>query len=414
MRNNIATRSPLDDPTVAAPEQYCAPAPQPIYLDYHATTPTDPRVASVVLHHMTTAFGNASSRDHPYGREAEEAILTAAREVAELTGTSARRVVFTSGATESLNLTLQGFVRARRARSSPRVRIALPRLEHRAVLDTCEWLSERGDAELIWLPVDSSGRLDLDAVEDTCRRGIDLLCVMAANNEIGTLYPLAELGALGSRYGVPVLSDATQAVGKVPVRVDEWGLSMLALTAHKLYGPKGVGALIFDRDTSLEPILRGGGHQRGLRPGTLNVPGIAGLGEACRLRRVEMGVDEPAIARRRDRLQSILVEGIRGLVVNGDPHDRLAGNLHVSVPDVPNTAVIARVWDQVALATGSACSSGVESPSHVMHALQLPPPLIRGALRIGLGKFTTDEDVERAGEIISGAVAEIRVAMQRR
>jgi cysteine desulfurase len=361
---------------------------------------------------MTTAFGNASSRDHPYGREAEEAIRTAAREIAELTGTSARRVIFTSGATESLNLALQGFVRVHRTRHARLARIALPRLEHRAVLGTCEWLSERGEAELTWLRVDSCGRLDLNAVEDICRGGVDLLCVMAANNEIGTIYPLAEIGALASRFGVPVLTDATQAVGKVQVRADEWGLSMVALTAHKLYGPKGVGALILGRDASLEPIFQGGGHQRGLRPGTLNVPGIAGLGEACRLRRIEMDVDEPAVARQRDRLQSILMERIPGLVLNGDLHHRLAGNLHVSIPDVPNTAVVARIWGKVALATGSACSSGVETPSHVMHALQLPPPLVRGALRIGLGKFTTDEEIERAGEILAQVVADIRVAMQ--
>jgi cysteine desulfurase len=397
----------------ATPECVHHPAQRPIYLDYHSTTPVDPRIASVVLHYLTSAFGNASSRDHPYGQEAEDAVLMAKREVAELTGTSWQRVFFTSGATESLNLALQGFVRAHRGRSARPVRIALARLEHRAVLDTCEWLAANGEAELTWLPVDSLGRLNLNAVEDACRSRADLLCVMAANNEIGTVYPLAKVGALAARFGVPVLTDATQAVGKVPIDTDEWGLSVVALSAHKMYGPKGVGALILSRDVPLEPIFRGGGHQKGLRPGTLNVPGIAGLGEACRLRRLEMDVDEPTIARQRDRLQSLLVERIPELVVNGDPHYRLAGNLHISVPYVPNSAIVARVWDRVALATGSACSSAIEAPSHVMHALELPAELVRGSLRLGLGKFTTDEEVERAGEIIAGAVTEIREAMQK-
>ncbi len=204
------------------------------------------------------------------------------------------------------------------------------------------------------------------------------------------------------------LCDATQAVGKIPIKFDGWGITMLALSTHEMYGPKGVGALIVRKDHPLEPLMYGGGQQRGLRPGTLNVPGIVGLGEACRLRQLEMEEDEKAIARKRDKLQALLRSKIPGLVINGDIENRLAGNLHISIPGVPNDAVIARVRHVLAISTGSACSSGVEAPSHVLTAMGLPDDVIEGALRIGLGKFTTDEEVERAANILSSTVSEIR------
>ncbi|HEX8691410.1 MAG TPA: cysteine desulfurase family protein [Longimicrobium sp.] len=386
----------------------------PIYLDHHATTPVDPRVAAVVMHHMTTAFGNASSKDHEYGDEADAAVAAARRHVATLLDASPRSVVFTSGATESLNLALQGFVRAQLARtgSSGLVRIALPPVEHPAVLEVCQYLADRGEASLRMLPVDGHGRIDLEAVEYACQDGIDLLVVMAANNEIGNLYPLAEIGAIARRHGIPFLTDATQAAGKVEIRVRDWGISMLALAGHKMYGPKGVGALIVDPDLYLEPLFRGGGHQRGLRSGTLNVPGIAGLGEACRLRAAEMAQDEPAIARRRDRLQASLVDSITGLMVSGDLEHRLAGNLHISVPDVPSSAVVAQLRGRVALARGSACASSVDAPSHVLTALGFTNAVVRGSLRIGLGRSTTDTEIEVAGKWVSEAVTKIRHSLR--
>lgn len=385
----------------------------PIYLDHHATTPVDPRVAAVVMHHMTTAFGNASSRDHEYGEEADAVVTTARQEVAALLDASPRSVFFTSGATESLNLALQGFVRARRARPESRpVRIALPPVEHPAVLDVCRFLAERGDAELVWLPVDGRGRIDVEAVLRACKAGLDLLCVMAANNEIGNIYPLAELGKIAREHEIPFLTDATQAAGKTEIRVRDWGISMLALAAHKIYGPKGVGALIVDPEIYLEPLFRGGGHQRGLRSGTLNVPGIAGLGEACRLRAEEMAVDEPVIARRRDTLQAVLQARIPGLLVNGDLDHRLPGNLHISIPDVPSAAVVAHIKDRVALARGSACASALDAPSHVLIALGLTNAEMRGSLRIGLGRWTTDVEIEAAGNWVSEAVARIRYSMR--
>lgn len=387
----------------------------PIYLDHHATTPVDPRVAAVVVHHMTEAFGNASSKDHVYGDEADAAVAEARSHVAALVDASPRTVVFTSGATESLNLALQGFVRARltRSESSGPVRIALSPVEHPAVLDVCDYLQIRGEASLHMLHVDGFGRIDLDAVERACADGMDLLVVMAANNEIGNVYPLAEAGAIARKHGVPFLTDATQAAGKVELRMRDWGISMLALAGHKMYGPKGVGALIVDPDIHIEPLFRGGGHQRGLRSGTLNVPGIAGLGEACRLRTMEMAIDEPTIAIRRDRLQSLLLDRVPGLVVNGDPENRLAGNLHLSLPDVPSAAVVARLRDHVALARGSACASGVDAPSHVLTALGLPTPLVRGSLRLGLGRSTSNAETDAAAGWISEAIHDVRRAMAR-
>lgn len=384
---------------------------RPIYLDYHATTPVDPRVASVVMHHMTEEFGNASSTDHAYGDAAAEAVSAARREVADLVGTRERRVVFTSGATESVNLSLQGLARQHEA-ALTRVRIGLARTEHKAVLDTCEGLARQGLADLVWFPVDQLGRLDLEAFEQSCRAGLDLACVMAANNEIGTIIPLEEVARIAARHDVLLFCDATQAAGKLPIERDTWGVTFLALSAHKLYGPKGVGALVLPHDSMIPPLFFGGSQERGRRSGTANVPGIAGFGEACRLRRLEMEQDEAVIARRRDRLQSLLMSGIDDLVVNGDRSRRLAGNLHISVPDTPNSAVVARLRETVAISTGAACSAGAPGPSHVLRAIGLSDSLTDGALRIGLGKFTTDEEVERAGPLIVEAVGEVRAALR--
>lgn len=386
---------------------------RPIYLDYHATTPTDPRVAAVVLHHLTTAFGNASSADHAFGDEAEAAVEAARAEVAALVDVPPSWVVFTSGATESLNLAIQGFTAAL-ARAGRRPRLAVSPVEHRAVLDTCEHLARDGRVELRYLRVDECARLDLDHLGEVCRAGVDLVAVMAANNEVGTVYPVDAVGALAEAHGAAFLCDATQAAGKVPIAAARAGVTFLTLSAHKFYGPKGVGALIVRRGAPLEAAQRGGSQERGMRSGTLNVPGIAGLGEAARLRRLEMVADEAAVAGRRDTLEAALIDHIPGLIVNGDRAARLAGNLHVSVPGAPNGAVVARLRDRVALATGAACSSGVEAPSHVLRAMGLPEALQDGALRIGLGKFTTDAELAAAAPLIAGAVHGARITLTAR
>jgi cysteine desulfurase len=362
---------------------------------------------------MTQEFGNASSTDHAWGDRAAIAIKQAASHVADLIGASPREIVWTSGATESINLAIQGSLlsplsRSRRgAGGEGKHRIALMPLEHKAVLDTCRALEKRGWAELIDLQVDSRGRLNLKHLEQVCAEGLSLLCVMAANNEIGNIYPVQAIGRIAQHYGIPFLCDGSQAVGKIPIQFAEWGITYLAISAHKLYGPKGVGALVVRRGYHLEPLLFGGGHQQGMRSGTLNVPGIVGLGEACRLRSLEMEADEQEISKRRDRLQNLLLEKIPGLAINGDTEHRLAGNLHLSIPGIPNSAAIARIRHQLAISTGSACSSGVEAPSHVLQALNLPENLVEGALRIGLGKFTTDDEVTQAAEILSLVVHQI-------
>ena len=278
-------------------------------------------------------------------------------------------------------------------------------------MDTCHALEKRGWAELIYLRVDSKGRLDLDDLAQVCTKGLSLLCVMAANNEIGNIYPIQAIAQIAQRHNIPFLCDASQAVGKIPIHFEEWGITYLAISAHKLYGPKGVGALVVRKGYHLEPLLFGGGHQKGMRSGTLNIPGIVGLGEACRLPSLEMEADEQAIATQRDRLQQLLLASIPNLVINGDIENRLAGNLHISVPNVPNSAIIARVRSKLAISTGSACTSGVETPSHVLRALGLSNELIEGALRIGLGKFTTDDDIIQAAEILSTTINQIREAM---
>jgi cysteine desulfurase len=381
-----------------------------IYLDYHSTTPVDSRVADKMLYYMTTAFGNASSIDHSYGDEAEKAVSQAAVNVAKLIGSSPKEVIFTSGATESINIAIQGSIPFDTTTTNT-PRIAVLPVEHKGVLDTCYALEKKKLAEVINLQIDSKGRLNLEHLEKVCASGLSLLCVMAANNEIGNIYPIQEVGKIAQKYNIPFLCDASQAVGKIPINFEEWGITYLAISAHKLYGPKGSGALVVRKGYQLNPILFGGGHQKGLRSGTFNVPGIVGLGEACRLRLLEMGESEKAIAYLRDKLQSLLLNNIPGLVINGDISSRLSGNLHISIPDVPNSAIIARVRNKLAISTGSACSSGVETPSHVLQAIGLPTEAIEGALRIGLGKFTNSSEIEQAAEILSSAVHLTRQAM---
>lgn len=385
-------------------------APRPIYLDYHATTPVDARVVDVVVGAMRETYGNASSADHTFGDAAASVVERAASHVARLVGARPDSVVFTSGATESLNLAIQGMAAARR--SAGPLRVAVSPTEHAAVLDTCAALARAGAASVRVLEVDRRGQVDLGEIDTVCAAGLDMLCVMAANNEVGTLAPVRDLAVIAARHGVAYLCDATQAVGRVPMRFEDDGIALLALSAHKMHGPKGVGALVVRAKQLLTATVHGGGQQRGLRAGTLNTPGIAGLGEACRLRLEEMGTDESATAARRDRMQVTLLDAIPDIVVNGDLSARLAGNLHLSFLGSPNAALVARVRDRLAISTGSACSSGIEAPSHVLRAMRLRDDVVDGAVRIGLGKWTTDGEVEAATSVLAEAVADIRRTMR--
>lgn len=378
-----------------------------IYFDYHATTLVDPRVAKKVMYYMTTAFGNANSVDHGYGDEASQAVKQAGQQAAELINASPKEIIFTSGATESINLVIQGHI----AKQNKPSKIIVSPVEHKAVLDTCNALEKKGIAKIIGLKVNQQAQIDLDYLKKVCSDGADLLCVMAANNEVGTIYPIEQIGHIAQYYNIPFLCDASQAVGKIPINFEDWGITYLAISGHKLYAPKGIGALIVRKGYHLQPLIWGGGHQNGIRSGTLNVPGIVGLGEACHLRLLEMEEDEQAIALLRDRLQALLIERIPDLVINGDINSRLAGNLHISIPGVPNTAIIARVRSKLAISTGAACSSGTPAPSHVLRALGLSSELLDGALRIGIGKFTTSEEIDKAAEILSQAVYLVRQKM---
>lgn len=378
-----------------------------IYLDYHATTPVDPRVAEKVMALMTTQFGNASSVDHSISDCARATVDQAKQAIADLIHCRPREIIFTSGATESINLAIQGTVLAlEKQQQTPR--LAISAVEHKAVLDTCRHLEKQGRIELIVLPVDAQANLNLNQIEKACHQGLDLLCIMAANNEVGTIYPIEKIAAISQRsasrcakrHSVPFFCDASQAIGKIPINFQDWDITLLALSGHKLYAPQGIGALIRKTHHPLEPLILGGGQQQGLRPGTLNLPGIVGLGEACRLRQLEMEVDETAISRKRDRLQTKLQQAIPEIIVNGNQSQRLAGNLHIAIPDIPNSAIIARIREQIAISTGSACSSGTIAPSHVLRAMNLPSNFIDGALRIGIGKFTTDAEIEQAADIL--------------
>ncbi|MBD2243206.1 cysteine desulfurase [Nostoc sp. FACHB-888] len=381
-----------------------------IYLDYHSTTPVDPRVAEKVMYYMTIAFGNANSVDHGYGNQAAQAVKEARQHIAELINASAKEIIFTSGATESINLAIQGHISQQ---NTPATIIVSP-VEHKAVLDTCKALAKKGLAEIIWLKVNQQDQIDLEHLEKVCFGGASLLCVMAANNEVGTIYPVQKIGAIAQKYHIPFLCDASQAVGKISINFQDWGITYLAISEHKLYAPKGVGALVVKKGHYLEPLIYGGGHEQGLRSGTLNVSGIAGLWEGCRLRQLEMEADETAMptagcayALLRDQLQNSLQAQIPNLLLNGDLNNCLSGNLHISIPDIPNSAIIARVRHQLAISTGAACSSGIVAPSHVLQAMNLAENIIEGALRIGIGKFTTKEEIEKASSAIASAVKAI-------
>lgn len=370
----------------------------PIYLDYHSTTPVDRRVAEKVYDYMVNNFGNSSSIDHIFGDRAQQAVKTARQQIADLINSSSQEIIFTSGATESINLVIQGLQPSR---------IIISPVEHKAVIDTCQAIEKKGLAEIIWLKVDQKARIDLNHLEKVCSESASLLCVMAANNEVGNIYPIEEISKIAQKYHIPFLCDGSQVVGKIPINFENWGITFLTISGHKLYAPKGIGALVIKKGFSLQPLIYGGGHQNGIRSGTLNVSGIVGLGEACYLRQLEMEEDERKIALKRDHLQSLLQSKIPDLIINGDTENRLAGNLHISIPNVPNTAIIARIRDKLAISTGSACSAETFSPSHVLRAMNLRNELTEGGLRIGIGKLTTDFEIQKSSEIISDAVNQI-------
>ncbi|MGH7790135.1 MAG: IscS subfamily cysteine desulfurase [Candidatus Binatia bacterium] len=389
-----------------------------VYMDNHATTPVDPRVLEAMLPYFGERFGNAASRSHPFGWQAEEAVEQARGEIAALIRAPARDIILTSGATESDNLAIKGVLEQQRERGDHIITAAT---EHKAVLDPCKALQKAGLATVTVLPVGDDGLVDPDDVRAAITEHTVLISLMHANNEIGSLHPIAEIGRIAKQHGVLFHCDAAQSVGKEALDVEAMGIDLLALTAHKLYGPKGCGALYVRGKAPrvrLAPQIHGGGHERGMRSGTLNVPGAVGLGRACAIAAAEMAAERTRLLRLRERLQHGILREIDEVLLNGHPDQRLAGNLNLSFADIDGESLLAALPD-VAVSSGSACSSATLEPSHVLRAIGLSDEMAHGSIRFGLGRFNTDADVDYAVERVVHEVRRLRAlsptyAMRRR
>lgn len=377
----------------------------PVYMDNHATTRVDPRVVQAMLPWFTEKFGNAASVSHSFGREAADAVENARAQVAGLLNTQSRCVVFTSGATEADNLALKGVLQA----AGSEGHLVTNAAEHRAVLDPAARLERRG-YEVTILPVDRDARVDPSAVAAALRPDTRLVSVMLANNEVGSINRIAEIAAVCRNRGVLLHVDAAQAAGRTPVDVAELGVDLLSLSAHKVYGPKGVGALWIRRDgrrVQLESQIDGGGHERGLRSGTLPVPLIVGFGAACDIAGDSLQAESEQLGRLRDKLWDGLCENLDGIQLNGHPRQRLTGNLNVSFEGVDGDALMTGLKD-LAVSSGSACTSANPEPSHVLRAMGLGDALTRASLRFGLGRFNTEEEVDFAIGYVTDAVRRLR------
>jgi cysteine desulfurase len=383
--------------------------PKPVYLDYHATTPVDPRVLEAMLPYFTEEFGNPASRQHAFGWHADEAVSRARGEVASLIGATAAELVFTSGATESNNLAIKGAASACRERGNHVITVAT---EHKSVLDSFKRL-EREGWRVTWLGVDRDGFIRLDELKAAVTDQTVLVSVMAANNEIGVLQPLAEIGAIAGAAGALLHTDAAQAAGKVPLDVNAMGIDLLSLTGHKYYGPKGAGALYIRRKKpriQLTCQIDGGGHEHGLRSGTLNVPGIVGLGRAAAICRSEMATESARLAALRDRLLEGLRHALDDVRVNGSLEHRLPHNLHVSFDKIEGESLLMALGD-LAVSTGSACSSGSQAPSHVLQSIGAVGDQAGASIRFGLGRATSDADIDFAIDRVTTVVKSLRRAM---
>jgi cysteine desulfurase len=391
----------------------------PVYLDHNATTPADPRVVEAMWLYFSTSFGNPSSRNHLFGWEAEAAVDHARESVASLIGSQAREIVFTSGATESDNLAILGVARALRGRGN---HIVTGRTEHPAVLDTVRHLAREG-CEVTELSPDRHGQVSADQVRGALTERTILVTLMLANNEVGTIHPLREIAAVCRQRGVLIHTDAVQAVGKIPFDVEELGVDLASISAHKMYGPKGVGALYVRSQNPrvpLAPLFHGGGQEKGMRPGTLNVSGIVGFGRAAEICADEREAEARRLRKLRARLAGALADSVEDMSLNGYPLPdiagdgtpagaewRLPGNFNVSFSGVEGEALLLALKD-IAVSSGSACTSASLEPSHVLTALGLPPELAHASIRFGLGRFTTEEEIDFTGSAVSAAVGRLR------
>lgn len=371
----------------------------PIYMDNHATTPVDPRVFEIMAPYFTGIFGNAASRNHSFGWQAEEAVDLGRKQVAELIGANPKEIVFTSGATESNNLALKGVAQMYAERGNHLITAAT---EHKCVLDTCKRLEKEG-FRVTYLPVQQNGLVDLDQLRAAITDKTILVSLMYANNEIGVVQPVREIGAIAKERGVLFHTDGTQAVGKIPVNVLHDNIDLMSLTAHKMYGPKGVGALYVRRRNprvQLTAQMDGGGHERGMRSGTLNVPGIAGLGAACAIAKKEMPEEAKKMAFLRDRLMHRLQNSLDEVYINGTMEHRLPNNLNMSFAYVEGESLLMGIND-IAVSSGSACTSATLEPSYVLKALGAGDDLAHSSIRFGIGRFNTEEEVDYvAGKVI--------------
>lgn len=379
----------------------------PIYLDYHSTTPTDPRVLETMLPYFTEKFGNAASRNHAFGWEAEEAVDKARKQIARLIGADSKEIVFTSGATESNNLAIKGVLEMYQEKGD---HVITSQTEHRAVLDTVKALEAKKRLKATYLAVDKAGMVNPEDVRNAITDKTVLISIMLANNEIGTINPIKEIGKIAKEKGILFHVDATQGVGKVPVNVQELGIDLMSFSAHKMYGPKGIGALYVRKKAPrvrIAPMMDGGGHERGMRSGTLPVPLIVGFGKACELCEQEMESEGKRLAAMRDRLQAAIMKGLEDVYLNGHPTQRLPHNLNISFAYVEGESLLMGV-KEIALSSGSACTSATLEPSYVLRALGVGSDLAHSSIRFGLGRFSTDEEVEYTAKRIIETVTRLR------
>ena len=377
-----------------------------IYMDHHATTPVDPEVVRAMLPYFSDEFGNAASRTHAYGWKALEAVEAARETIARLIGAGPVEIVFTSGATESDNLAIFGTAQFLSERGR---HIVTGSTEHPAVLDCCRRLEKLGFA-VTYLPVDRAGMVSPDALRAALRSDTILISLMAANNEVGTLHPVAEIGKIAKDKGVVFHCDAAQAAGRIPLDVEAMGIDLLSFTAHKMYGPKGIGALYVRKRQPrirLEPQIYGGGHERGMRSGTLNVPGIVGFAKACEIAARVMPEEAVILAELRDRLHRRIDAELEEVTLNGHPRQRLPNNLNLSFAYVEGESLMMAL-DGVAVSSGSACTSASQEPSHVLKAMGVSDDLIHTSLRFGLGRFNTSAEVDRVAEKVIASVRKLR------
>ena len=377
-----------------------------IYLDNNATTAMDGRVLDAMLPYFTNKFGNAASRNHPFGWVAEEAVDYAREQVAKLIGADEKEIIFTSGSTEAINLAIKGVADMYQSKGNHIITLTT---EHKAVLDTCHALEKKG-IEVTYLEVDDKGRIDLKELEAAIRPTTILVSVMFANNEIGNIHPMKAIGEICNRHGVLFFSDATQAAGKIPVNVKEMGIHLLCFSGHKMYGPKGVGVLYVSRKSPRVKVtaqMDGGGHERGMRSGTLNVPGIVGIGKAAEIALSEMAEEAKRLSKLRDKIENAFLN-LEEVVVNGDVENRLPHVTNISFKHVEGEGLMMTFNQEIALSSGSACTSASLEPSYVLKALGLGDDLAHSSLRLSLGRNTTEEEVDYAIEKISKGVEHMR------